>query len=299
MDHISKVGIFLEVVQRGSFAAAARSLGMSGPAVSKQVQSLERKLGVKLLHRTTRKVSLTEEGSIYSVRARKALEDLNEAEQQILEMKASPTGRLKINAPMSFGRQYLVEPIARFAKLYPEIDLEAHFDDRWVDIVGEGYDVVVRIGALNDSSLVARKLADCPISLFASPSFLEEKGMPKTIEDVERYPAIIYTQQNQSHEWRYLGPKNHTGVLKLKRHFAANNAELEVEACIQGIGIAVLPIFAAAEHLQAKRLVKILPEYRAAPERGIYALYPQNRNLSTRVRLFVDWLAECSRTYPW
>lgn len=299
MDQLSQVEIFLEVVKQESFAAAARSLGMSGPAVSKQVQSLEKKLGVKLLHRTTRRVSLTEEGSLYSQKARVAIEDLNEAKQEILDLQSSPVGRLKINAPMSFGRQYLVEPIARFAKLYPDIEMEVDFDDRWVDMVGEGYDVVIRIGVLNDSSLVARKLAPCPISLFASPAFLEEYGEPKSIRGISDYPAIIYTKQSQSHEWRFADADGNIATVKLKRHFAANNAELEVEACLQGIGLAILPIFAAAPYLETGQLIPVLPDHQTTPERGIYALYPQNRMQSTRVTLFVDWLKECSRDYPW
>lgn len=302
MDPISRIGVFLEVVKQQSFAGAARALGTSGPAVSKQVQALENQLGVKLLRRTTRQVSLTEEGAIYSERAGKALADLREAKQQIQEMKACPTGRLKINAPMSFGRQYLVDPIARFAVQYPDIDIEVDFDDRWVDIVGENYDLVVRIGALSDSSLIARKLADCPISICASPDLISAHGMPKSIEELSNYPAVIYTKQNQSTEWRYEYSENshgETGVIKLHRNFAANNAEMQLEACIQGLGIAPLPVFASANALQSGQLVALMPGYEMSPRRGIYALYPQNRHLSTRVRLLVDWLVESSNHFPW
>jgi DNA-binding transcriptional LysR family regulator len=179
MSQLSKVAAFIEVAKHESFAAAARSLGLTGPAVSKQVQALEEQLGVKLLYRTTRKVSLTEEGALYFERARKALEDLDEAEQQIQELKACPTGKLKINAPSSFGNQYLAKPITEFAKLYPDVELDVDFDDRWVDVIGEGYDVVIRIDALEDSSLIARKLASCPIALCASPNLLKSKGHPK------------------------------------------------------------------------------------------------------------------------
>ncbi|MFT5116436.1 MAG: DNA-binding transcriptional LysR family regulator, partial [Parasphingorhabdus sp.] len=147
MDHISRVGVFLEVVKNESFAGAARALGLTGPAISKQVQSLEDQLGVKLLSRTTRHVGLTEEGAIYFEKARQALEDLNEAEQHIQDLKACPTGKLKVNAPMSFGTRFLTRPIATFAEQYPEVELEIDFDDRWVDVVGEGFDVVIRIGS--------------------------------------------------------------------------------------------------------------------------------------------------------
>ena len=158
MDHISRVGLFLEVVKHQSFAGAARHLGMTGPALSKQVQALEDQLGVRLLHRTTRQVTLTEEGAIYSERARKALEDLEEAERQVQDLKTCPTGVLRINAPMSLGQRCLVEPIAAFANAYSDVQLDVDFDDRQVDILAEGYDVVIRVGVLHDSSLIARKL---------------------------------------------------------------------------------------------------------------------------------------------
>ncbi|MFK5980072.1 MAG: LysR family transcriptional regulator [Rhizobiaceae bacterium] len=299
MDHISRIGMFLEVVKHQSFAAAARSLGLTGPALSKQVQSLEDQLGVRLLHRTTRQVTLTEEGAIYSERARKALEDLAEAEQQIQERKANPTGPLKVNAPMAFGRQYLTQPIAAFAKLYPDLQMEVDFDDRLVDVIGEGYDVVIRIGAMEDSSLIARKLASCPIILCASTSFLEQYGRPETPKDLSDYPSIIYTRHGYQNRWRYQESNGKIGAVALKQSFAANNAEMMLEGCLQGLGMAVLPIFSVATHIKSGQLVEIFPDVRSYPERGLYATFPQNRHLSVKVRLFVDWLSECSKAFPW
>ena len=299
MDHISRVGIFIEVVKHASFAGAARSLGMTGPAISKQVQSLENQLNVKLLERTTRHVSLTEEGSLYYDRAQKALEDLDEAEQLLQDLKAKPTGKLKINAPMSFGSKYLTQPIAEFAKHYPDVSVEAVFNDHWVDVIGEGFDVVVRIGVLEDSSLVARKLASCPIILCASATFIEQYGVPTTIDELSQFPSIVYSQHTQASEWRYQHIDGQIGLQKLTRSFAANTAEMQLQACLQGIGIALIPIFYSSEYLQTGELIEILPDYSTYPERGIYALYPQNRYLSTRVRLFIDKLVEASQTFPW
>ncbi len=299
MDHISRVGIFIEVVKQHSFAGAARALGMTGPAVSKQVQALEKQLGIKLLERTTRHIALTEEGSVYYEHANKALSDLNEAEQYILELKSKPTGKLKVNAPMSFGNKYLTKPIARFAEQYPDVDLEVVFNDHWVDIIGEGFDVVIRIGALEDSSLIARKLADCPIKLCASRSFIEKYGAPENIKQLKEFPGIVYSLHSQGGEWRFKAPDGQISMEKLTRTFAANNGEMQLEACLQGIGIAVLPIFNAAEYLLSGELVELLPEYETYPKRGIYALYPQNRYLSTRVRLFIDALSDASKDLPW
>ena len=299
MDHISRVAVFLEVVKHRSFAGAARTLGLTGPAISKQVQNLEDRLGVRLLYRTTRQVTLTEEGAIYSERARKALEDLSEAEQQIQELKACPTGVLKINAPMSFGDKFLTRPIAAFAKQYPDVRMEVDFDDRLVDIVAEGYDVVVRIGALKDSSLIARKLADCPIILCASADFIQRRGMPRSPAQLSDYPAIIYTAQGNENEWRYVDKNGNKGTASLTRNFAANNAEMHLEACLQGLGISLLPIFVVAPYLQSGQLLEVLHDYQTHPQRGIYAIFPQNRHLSTKTRLFVDWLVQCSKSFPW
>lgn len=299
MDPISKVAIFVQVARLQSFAAAGRALGMSGPAVSKQIQALENRLGVQLLNRTTRSVTLTEEGALYLDRAAKALEDLQEAERHIQEMKDCPTGRLKINAPMSFGNQYLVGPISQFAKRYPEVKLEVDFDDRWVDVIAEGYDVVVRIGVLEDSSLIARKLASCPIVMCASPAYKVQHGLPLQPSQLPDYPAIIYSQHGQYEEWRYQAPDGSRGSVRLNRNFSGNSAEMQLEACLQGLGIALLPAFVASEHLSSGALLRVLPKFETHPPRGIYALFPQSRHLATRVRLFVDWLSECGEGFPW
>jgi DNA-binding transcriptional LysR family regulator len=291
--------MFIEVAKQESFIAAARVLGVTGPAVSKQVLALENSLGVKLLYRTTRKVSLTEEGAIYFERARKAIDDLAEAEQQIQELKQCPTGKLKINAPMSFGDQYLARPIAKFASMYPEVELEVNFDDRWVDVVGEGFDVVIRIGALADSSLIARKLAPCPIILCASPDCIAKNGLPLTVSDIADFPAVIYTRHGQAEDWRYRGRDGETGSVKLNKKFSGTSAGLQVAACESGIGLALLPSFAIWPQLQSGKLVQLLPQYQTDPERNIYAMFPQTRHLSTRVRLFVDFLSDLGESFPW
>lgn len=299
MDHVSRVDVFIQVAKQQSFAGAARVLGLTGPAVSKQVQALEEKLGVKLLYRTTRRVSLTEEGALYFDKARKAMEDLREAEQQLQEMKECPTGKLKVNAPMSFGRQYLVEPIAQFAQQYPDVELEVDFDDRWVDVVGEGFDVVIRIGVLEDSTLIARKLADCPIVLCAAKSCIERNGEPGSTDALASYPAVIYSRHGHSEDWHFIDQNDQTGSVKLNAVFSGNTAEMQVEACRQGIGVALLPMFCVHDHLKSGELVRLLPQYRTHPARGIFAMFPQNRHLATRVRLFVDHLSEVGRQFPW
>jgi len=299
MDHISRVGIFLEVAKYESFAGAARALGLTGPAISKQVQSLEDQLGVKLLNRTTRHVALTEEGALYFEKARKALDDLNEAEQQIHELKVCPTGKLKVNAPMSFGTQFLTRPIATFAEKYPEVELEIDFNDRMVDVAAEGFDVVIRIGALEDSNLIARKLSPCPIVLCAGKKLIEKYGLPKSVEQLSDYPGIVYTKHTQKEVWRFQKTNDAIHSQTIKRNFSANTAEMMLEACLQGLGIALLPIFSADSYLRSGELIELFPEHKTYPDTNIYAMYPQNSYLSTRTRLFIDWLKDSSNSYPW
>jgi DNA-binding transcriptional LysR family regulator len=300
MDHVSRVGVFLEVAKYESFSGAARALGLTGPAISKQVQSLEDKLGVKLLNRTTRHVSLTEEGAMYFEKARKALDDLNEAEKQLHELKATPIGKLKVNAPMSFGTQFLTRPIAAFAEQYPEVQLDVDFNDRWVDVAGEGYDVVIRIGALEDSALIARKLAPCPIILCAGKKLIEKLGVPESVDQLVDYPGVVYNKHAQKEVWRF---KEKSSVVvtsqTLNRSFATNTAEMQLEACLSGIGVALLPIFAADSYLRSGELIELFPNCTTYPERGIYAMYPQNRYLSARTRLFIDCLSDSSKKFPW
>ncbi len=299
MDNLSRVDIFLEVVKQNSFSAAAKCLNMSAPAVSKQVQALENQLGVKLLNRTTRQLMLTEEGALYADKAKRALDDLHEAERQILDLKTCPTGLLRVNAPFSFGTQYLTQPIAAFAKQYPDVVMDVSFDDRYVDVIAEGYDVVVRIGALKDSSLVARKLADCPILLCASPEYFTQQAGIQSPDDLTKHQGIVYSKHDNRAEWQYIDPKGKINKVRLNRDFIANNAEAMLQACLQGLGLAVLPIFTAATYLNAGQLIHVLPEYKTHPALAIHVVYPQNRYLSTKVRLFIDWLVEASKALPW
>lgn len=298
MDSISKIALFLEVAKQKSFAKAARQLGMTGPALSKQVQSLEERLGVRLLHRTTRQVSLTEEGALYSERARRALEDLDNAEREIQDLTACPTGELKINAPMSFGLAYLVKPLTRFAQAYPDLRLDIDFDDRQVDIVGEGYDLVIRIDALADSSMIAREIKPCPITLCAGRPLIERLGMPDSLEALATYPAVIYTKHGRTNEWRYQSPAGEQGVLLLNRVMSANTADMMVEACRQGVGVALLPSFSIARLRKEGELIPLLPEYETWPQRNIYAIYPERRFLSTKVKLLIEWLRTESEQWP-
>lgn len=298
-DHISRIQIFLEVARQQSFAAAARSFGMTGPALSKQVQALEDQLGARLLQRTTRQVSLTQEGEIYFERASRALDDLKEAESYLRDLKETPTGLLRINAPMSFGKQYLTKMIAEFARDYPKVTLDIHFDDKNIDMIEEGFDILVRIGALQDSSLIVKQLAPCPIIPCVSPLYVVQNGAPEHPDDLKRHRSVIYTRHGRQNIWRYRHSDGAQGSVALTPSLSANNAEMMLEACLSGIGVALLPIFTAYPYLETGALAQILPDYHTTPTRQITALFPEKKHIGAKTRLFLDRLQTHCRQLPW
>jgi DNA-binding transcriptional LysR family regulator len=297
MDSLSRIPIFLEVARQQSFVGAARDLGLTPSAVSKQVQNLEEELGAKLLNRTTRRVSLTEEGALFYERASRALDDLVEAREALNELKSTPRGGLRVSVPAALCRQ-LKTPIAAFAARYPEVQMDVQFDDRLIDLTEDGFDVVLRIGALPDSSLVARRLAPCPVYPCCSPSYLARHGTPGNPEELARHPVVAYTRNRGVHEWRYQAPDGTQGVVALRGGFKCDSAEMMIESACHGLGIIIMPWFFVREELEAGRLVRVLPEYRTMPERNLHAVFPPNRFLSTRLRLFVDAMRDhCRATF--
>lgn len=299
MDNISRVGIFVAVVKNESFIGAARELGITSSAVSKQIQNLEYDLEIKLLNRTTRNVSVTEEGALFFERVSRALEDIEEAKEQIHELKACPKGSLKISMPHGLSVHYLKKDIAEFARKYPEIHLDISFDDRFVDIASDGFDIVVRIGSLKDSSLIARRLASCPIVVCASPDYLKKNGTPEMPDQLIDHNVLAYNRNTGLHEWRYKSPDDKYGQVNLNGTFKSDNGQMLCEATLLGIGISILPIFYVADHLKSRKLVQILSQYTASPQRDINAVFMPNRYLSTRLRLFVDHLTVVCKNLPW
>ncbi|NIA71638.1 LysR family transcriptional regulator [Pelagibius litoralis] len=290
MSRLDEMAVFAEVVEAEGFSAAARVLGVSKSAVSKQVGRLEDRLGVRLLNRTTRRLSLTEAGATFYEASRRVLDEALVAETAVSSLSAAPRGLLKLNAPMSFGFLHLARVIPEFHARYPRIVIDAVMNDRFVDLVEEGYDVAIRItGALQDSSLIARYLAPSQALLCAAPDYLAQRGTPLQPEDLSGHDCLIYSNLDQRHAWRFAGPRGPVRV-KVKGPFQANNGDALCSAALAGMGIAALPSFIVGEHLLAGRLVPVLCGFRLAAQ-GIYAVYPHNRNLSAKVRAFVDFLA--------
>lgn len=299
MDQISRIGIFVAVVKEQSFAGAARRLGMTSSAVSKQIQNLEQDLKIKLLNRTTRHVAATEEGAIYFERAKRALTDLQEAEEEIHELKSQPRGPLGVSLPQSLGVKYLTGCTARFARSHPHVSLDVSLNDRFIDPVNDGYDVVVRIGSLADSSLMTRRLASCPFMLCASADYIARRGLPETPGDLAAHDVLAYSGNRAAHEWRYKDATGQVGRVSLSGSLQSDSGDMLCRAALEGIGIVILPVFYVAEHLQAGRLQRLLPDHLTWPERDIRVLFRPNRYQPARLRLFVDHLVAAAGDFPW
>jgi len=291
MDRLAALEAFAKVAESQSFSEAARRLRSSKSAVSRHVAALEADLGARLFHRTTRSLTLTEAGRDYFARATRILADLEEANASVSQLQAAPRGRLRLNAPMSFGFLHLAPALGDFLARYPDIELDVALTDRFVDLVDEGVDVAVRIGSLTDSSLVARRLAVVRRVLCASPDYLKARGVPRTPDDLKAHDCLSNTNVNVTREWRFIHPDGSPWPIEVKGRMSANNGDMLRVAALRGHGFVHLPTFIVGEDLQAGRLISVLEPY-VAQDLTLNAVFPTARHLSPKVRAFVDFLAE-------
>jgi DNA-binding transcriptional LysR family regulator len=297
MNSLTDIAIFVKVVQLSSFTAAADALEMSQPVVSKAVTRLEEKLGARLLNRTTRRLSLTEAGSELYRRSVRALEEIENAELEVARFQTEPKGVLRISAPMSFSILQLGGKLNTFLERYPGVSVELTLDDRRIDLVEEGVDVAIRIANLRDSSLVARKIVPCRQVLCAAPSYLKKHGTPERPEDLLEHNCILYSFLTHAREWRLLDEQGEEHVVPLKGTLQTNNGLVNRAAAMSGVGIVMLPTFYVGEQLRSGELVPILCKFRPA-DIAVYAVYPERRNLTPKVRAFIDFLAEAFGPEP-
>ena len=262
---------------------------VSQALVTKQIQELEGWLGARLLNRTTRRLSLTEVGTAFYDRAARILEAVEEARNAAGALHMAPRGRLRINAPVSFGLLHLAPAITDFLERFPDISVEMLVNDRVVDLLEGEFDVGVRIGRLRDSSLIARRIGPIRLAVCAAPEYLARHGEPKTPEDLAKHHCLEYTYFESRGEWRLLNPKGDEIVVPVSGRYLANNADVLRTTAIAGGGVILLPTFIVGDDLRAGRLVRLLPDY-PPPEQGLHALYPPGRHLSAKVRSFVDFL---------
>lgn len=291
MDRFETLQTFVAVVEAGSFSAAAVRLDRAKSAVSRQVAALETHLGVQLLNRTTRRLSLTEAGREFHERAQRILADLEEAELSVAVEQTALRGRLRLAAPLSFGVQHLAPALAEFLTLHPELVLDLDLDDRRINLVEEGFDLALRIGELADSSLVARPLAPVRMLLCASPEYLRRHGTPRTPADLAFHAGLVYGNVPEAQQWRFLDAAGKAHSVKVPARLRANNGDVLVRAAVDGLGVVVSPTFIAHRALAAGELVPLLPDYQA-PGTSAYAVYPSRRHLPQRVRVLIDFLAQ-------
>jgi len=289
MDRFDGMMAFTKVVEAGGFSSAARCLGLSVAAVTVRVQNLEARLGVRLLNRTTRKVSLTEVGRMYYERCSHLLADLEETERAAAEQQAVPRGVLRLNASPSFGTLHLAPAIAHFTARYPEVSAELILTDRMVNLVEEGFDLAVRAESVPDSSLIARQLAPCRTAVCGAPSYIDKRGMPTTPSDLAAHNCLILSASPNAGEWVFTGPNRQEHRVRVSGSFRTNNAGALVAAAVAGQGLILEQTCTVGAELTAGRLLPVLTDY-TLPEAAIRAIYPHSQHLSAKVRTFVDFL---------
>ncbi|SDZ92710.1 LysR family transcriptional regulator [Rubrimonas cliftonensis] len=291
MDRLTEMEAFVRVVDLGGFTDAARKMGVSKSAISKHVSALEARLGARLLNRTTRRVSPTDIGLAYYDRAVRVLMDAGEADAMAASMQGAPKGELRVSAPVSFGLAHLAPAVSDFLCAYPNVAARMTLDDRFVEIVAEGFDMAVRIGALPDSSLMARKLAETHLVLVASPDYVARRGAPTTPEELGEHDLLHYANLASGGAWRLRGPSGEERQVRAQGRLTINNGDALALAAAAGLGVAFSPAFIAAPFLRDGRLVEVLPHARPAPL-GVWAVYPAGRFPQPKLRVFVDFLAE-------
>lgn len=289
MDRHTEIQSFVAVAVRGGFGQAAESLDTTASVVSRRVQALENRLGIRLLQRSTRRVSLTEAGARYLERCQRWLEELQAADAELHELASAVRGCLRVSVPANFGRLHVIPAMPELLARYPELDLDLDFSDRYVDLVNEGFDVAIRVGRLEDSSLQARLLAPNRRLLVASPGYLENRGQPGSPGELARHSCLHFGYYRDGASWR-MEKDGRSEEVAVRGRVRANYAEALLAAALDHQGILLSASFLVAPYLRDGRLLPVLPDW-SIPESGIYAVYPASRLLAPKVRAFIDFFA--------
>ncbi len=291
MDRLAAYRVFAQVVECASFARAAERLDLSTSAVSRHIGDLEAHLQARLLNRTTRRLSLTEPGRAFYARCVQLLHDLEEAEAEASSAAVEPRGTIRVTAPVHFGARHLAPQVARFMAAHKGVKFDVQLSDRVVDLVEEGFDLGIRIGATGGENLVARRLGEMRILPCASPQYLEQHGTPRTPQDLAHHNCLTYEYVSPANQWTFRDAKGAEHGVRVAGTLHSNNGDLLVEAAAQGAGIAMELSIIVGPAIRAGRLVPIL-EGCSTPALPIYAVYPTRRHLSAKVRVFLDFLTQ-------
>lgn len=290
MSRYDELTAFVSVIEHGGFSAAADRLSIAKSAISRRVSELESRLGVRLMNRTTRRQSLTDEGRALYERAIRILADWDEAEQMVSSESAELSGRLKVATPLTFGVRHLGDVVAEFAQAHPDVRLEVDLSDREVDLIDEGFDMAIRIGKLADSTLVARRITDIGMTCVASPAYLNKHGIPATPDDLGNHLGLRYTLARRATLWRFRDDNGRVYQARPRTVLAANNGDHIAQCCAAGLGIALLPLFVSHERIRDGTLVPLLTELKVSPV-SMYVVFPPGRYQSRRVRVFAEHIA--------
>jgi LysR family transcriptional regulator for bpeEF and oprC len=298
MDRFIAMKVYTRVVESRSFVKAADSLQMAAPQVSRTVQALEAHLGARLLNRTTRSISVTDEGEAYYQRCVRVLAEVDEMEAELTHAKLSPKGRLKVNMPSLIAKTMIIPHLPEFFERYPEIEIEMGLSDRQVDIVEEGVDCVIRTGELEDSGLVARRIGNMPRMTCAAPSYIEKYGVPTTLEELRDHIAVNYVSSNTGRvrTWDFL-VDGHVETIEMAGMIAVNDVDAFVTCGLNGLGLLKGAVYSLMPYVHSGALCEILKDY-PSPPRPISIMYPANRNLPRKVRVFADWVADVFAREP-
>ncbi|HEX6120539.1 MAG TPA: LysR family transcriptional regulator [Dongiaceae bacterium] len=291
MDRLSAMRTFRTVVETGGFSSAARRLGLSKAAISKQVAELEAHFGTALLHRTTRRLNATDAGRRYFENSVRLLDELEEVEAEVRNSQAEPSGRLRISAPVNFGNAVLSPMICAMAQRHPRLEIQVELNDRFVDLIEEGFDAALRIRTnLPDSSLIARRLCRITRSVCAAPAYLKRAGTPKAPSDLKNHDCLIYTLATSPFEWKFLAG-NRNVTVRVNGSIQSNNGQFLMSFLRAGLGIALLPDFTVGDDIRSGRLKRILENHPVEPH-DLYVVYPANRHQSPKLRAFMDMAAQ-------
>jgi DNA-binding transcriptional LysR family regulator len=288
MDRVESMVVFTRVVELGSFTAAATECRLSPSMISKHINALEKRLGSTLLKRTTRTLKLTEIGSNYYENCKEILKQINEAEAGAEILRGKPRGQLRVSAPIWFGSITLTPLIADFLLEYPEVSIELTLADRFVDIIDEGFDVAIRIGELDDSTYVARKLTEFEVATCASPAYLERYGTPQHPDDLKQFQCLNFTNWKHDGGWKLLS-KHLDSTLQANSRFDANHAQSLRTAAIKGLGLILSPRLLLDQDIKSGALVEVLQDFKPSP-RPVNAIYPKERQTTPKLASFVDYL---------
>ena len=289
MDRLTEMEAFATVVDQGGFTDAAKKMGISKSAVSKHVSSLEARLGARLLNRTTRRVSPTEIGLAYYDRARRVLSDAGEADALVASMQSAPAGLLRLSVATDFGVNHLSPILGDFLQQFPDITVNMVLNNRYVELISEGFDMAIRMGDLEDSSLRARKLTETQMRMIAEPSYFEKHGRPTRLDDLNSHKLLHYSNQASGNAWKITAPSGEERQIRSAGWLSVNDGQSLLNACIAGLGIAYLPSFLYANAMEQVQVVDVMPDL-PIERTGIYAVYPPGRFTQPKVRAFIDFL---------